>query len=135
MFVKGKGASDAKMILLAARHPGDALSAPHGFRQGFAGHSYKRRFGVEEIDVRRGAGLKKIDHSFGAGSKGKRMRRSQSGGDSVAGVGGRIFPQKGGEGNSAQTGSRAFDKSPPGDGSAECARACRILQVFISIHK
>ena len=134
LFAKGKRTADAKMILLAARHPGDALSAPHGFWQGFASHFNKRWFGVEEIDVRRGAGLKEIDHSFGAGSKVKLMHCSQSGRDAVAGFGWRVFLQKGREGNGAQTGSCAFEESPPGDGCVKGACTDRILQVFISIH-
>ena len=52
---------------LARRHAGDALTFADARWQFFAGHLLQLRFRVEQIQVRRRAGLKHVDHALGLG--------------------------------------------------------------------
>ena len=61
---------------LARRHARDALAHANAGRQFHPGHLLQLRLGIEQIQVRRRAGLKHVDDALGRGGMMKRLERA-----------------------------------------------------------
>src|SRR2546422_748405 len=68
--------TDAQQCLLPGGHPGNALAHAHARRKFFAGHLSQFRLRIEQVDVRRGAGLEQVDDPSGLGREVERWQHA-----------------------------------------------------------
>ena len=73
-------------LLLARRHGGQALAAPDGFRQLGAGEFHEPWLLIEELDLRRAAGLGQEDDALGLGGEVREVGQAEFAG-SIGGQG------------------------------------------------